>query len=138
MDKCRRAVRLLELRAQVTVAVHGLLQKSNASGCAQPKEDIWLHTMYSSTLRSSLHVLIGMPTVSALNHLVELMERQESSAKGHIETRKSERSPKRQRSCEADESLDDSSTTMPGILVEDKEAISWNLEGVYNSSWYDV
>lgn len=160
MDKCRRAVRLLELRAQLAVAVHGILQHSNATGSALSDERVWLHTMHSSSrLRPFLQVLVGVPTVSALSHLVELMERWESTARTatnrETEVHKCERSPKRQRrSYDQDESLDDSSSNMLDILGADKEAAglktdfckvnrnattSGGLEGVDNyPAWYGI
>lgn len=129
MDKCRRAVRLLELRAQLTVAVHGILQYSNATGSALSDEHVWLHTVHSSSLRPFLQVLVGVPTVSALSHLVELMERRESGARiaanRETEVHECERSPKRQRrsyaTADQDESLDDSSSNVLDILGADKE-----------------
>ena len=143
MYKCRRAVRLLELRAQITFSVRGVLQYSNASGCALPHEDIWLHTMHSRSLRPSLQVLVSVPTVSAMNYLVKLMESRESSATRAVEVQKCERSPKRQKksseTADQGESLDDSSTNMRGILEAEKETTSASLEGVYNCpSWYGI
>lgn len=152
MDICRRAVRLLELRAQLTVEVHGILQFSNAPGTPLSDEGVWLHTMHSSSLRPFLQVLVGVPSVSALNLLVELMERRESSNR-EIEVRKCERSPKRQRkSYDQDESLDDSSSNMPDILGAEKKAAglrtntnalfptnSGNQDGVNNCPlWYGI
>lgn len=114
MDKCRRAVRLLELRAQITVAV---LQHSTAAGF---DEAGWLHTM----LRPFLQLLVGVPTVAALSHLVELMDRRESNKESGVY--KIERSPKRQRrsyaATDQDESLDDSSSNMPDLLQADEQA----------------
>lgn len=100
--------------------------------------------MRSNSFRPNLQVLIGAPTIYALNYLVELMESRELGAKtaasGAIGPQKFERSPKRQRkSCETadqDELLDDSSSNMLDIVGAEKEPTSGSLEGVYNSpSW---
>lgn len=122
-------MRLLELRAQLTIAVHGILQHSNATGSAIPDKCVWLHTMHSGSLRPFLQILVGVPTASALSHLVEWMERRESTAStaANRETgvHERERSPKRQRrsyvTADENESLDDSSSNMLDFSGTDKE-----------------
>lgn len=140
MDKCRCAVRLLELRAQLTVAVHSTLQYS--SGSTTP-EGFWLHAVHCSGLRPFLQVLTGAPTISALRHLVELMERRDSGArtaeKRAIKVPNCERSPKRQRRnldiADEDQALDsrlkiinDASTNNPAISRAEEEASGVGME----------
>lgn len=135
MDKCRRAVRLLELRAQITV---GVLQHSNTAGF---DEAGWLHTM----LRPFLQLFVGVPTVAALSHLVELMDRRESNKESGVYT--SERSPKRQRisyaATDQDESLDDSSSNMSDLLRAGKQSAKNGAPLAPDISddyplWYDI
>ncbi|XP_024387813.1 uncharacterized protein [Physcomitrium patens] len=134
------AVRLLELRAQLTVAVHSTLQYS--SGSTTP-EGFWLHAVHCSGLRPFLQVLTGAPTISALRHLVELMERRDSGArtaeKRAIKVPNCERSPKRQRRnldiADEDQALDsrlkiinDASTNNPAISRAEEEASGVGME----------